>query len=342
MKTNTDFAKYLSRFLSEYLPHHRNLSPNTIKSYTDSFYLFIRFMRDYKSVPVEKLSLEVFTPEVVTDFLFWIKEKRNCGNATRNYRLAAISSFAQYLQYEAIGRMEQWQRIIGIKALKTEKRTVNYLSVEGIKLMLEQPDTQTEKGRRNLALLALMYDTGARVQEIIDLTPESLRIESRPYTIRLLGKGRKNRIVPLMDEQVELLRNYMDEHHLYEPQKNRHPLFYNNRREKLTRAGVSYILSLYINMARKLNPAIIPDKVSCHSLRHSKVMYLLQNGVNIVYIRDILGHSSLQTTDIYARADSKQKREALEKAYIDLTPNRDNQRLWERDQTLLEWLQSMR
>lgn len=342
MKTDTDFAKYLSRFLSDYLPHHRNLSPNTIKAYTDSFVLFITYMRDSKSVPVERLTLDMFTRSTVLDFLLWIKDKRNCGSATRNYRQAAMCSFAKYLQYEDIGRLDCWQKIMNIKALKTEKRTVNYLTADGIKLLLEQPDTLTAKGRRDLALLALMYDTGARVQEMADLVSESLRINSRPYTIRLTGKGRKSRIVPLMDEQVELLRDYLDEHHLQEPRMAKHPLFFNNRKDKLTRAGIAYILRSYADMARKQKPEIIPDKVSCHSLRHSKAMHLLQSGVNLVYIKDMLGHSSIQTTDIYARADSKQKREALERSYVDLTPNKEDERLWERDKTLLDWLQGLR
>ena len=120
---------------------------------------------------------------------------------------------------------------------------------------------------------------------MIDLTSESLRISSRPYTIRLTGKGRKSRIVPLMDEQVEHLKNYLDENHLQESGMDKHPLFYNSRREKLTRAGVAYILGLYVDMARIQNPGIIPEKVSCHSLRHSKSMHLLQSGVNLVYIK---------------------------------------------------------
>lgn len=342
MKTSTDFAKHLSRFLSEYLPHHRNLSPNTIKSYTDTFIQFISYMRDEKKVPVERLTLEYLNRDNVIAFLLWVKGSRKCSNATRNYRLAAISSFAQYLQYEDVGHLSNWQQIINIKALKTEKRNINYLTVDGIKLLFEQPDTTTMKGRRDLALLALMYDTGARVQEIADLIPDCVRIESRPYTIRLTGKGRKSRIVPLMDEQVKLLRGYMLEHHLHTPEKRLHPLFFNNRQEKFTRSGITFILHTYVAMARTVNPEIIPQTMSCHSLRHSKAMHLLQSGVNLVYIKDILGHSSIQTTDIYARADSKQKREALEKAYIDVTPESKGESLWEKDKNLLDWLQCLR
>ena len=168
--------------------------------------------------------------------------------------------------------------------MNNEKKSISYLTAEGIKLLLDQPDITTRNGRRNLALLALMYDTGARVQEIIDLTPESLKIESTPYTIRLFGKGRKSRIVPLIEEQIVLLKRYMEENHLFENQKLKHPLFFNSRHERLTRAGVTYILKTCADMARQVNPVLVPNIISCHTLRHSKAMHLLQSGVNLVYI----------------------------------------------------------
>ena len=343
MKTNTDFAKFLSKFLSEYLPHERNMSPNTILSYRDTFVQFIRYMKDEQKIRIEKLTLDKMTKEVVLGFLVWIQNNRKCGIATRNYRLAAIHSFISYLQYEDIVRLDHWQKILSIKAMKSEKKSINYLTIDALKLLLEQPDITTSKGRRNLALMALMYDTGARVQEIIDLTPESIYIASTPYTIRLLGKGRKYRVVPLMEEQVTLLKRYMEENKLREESRLKYPLFSNSRGEKLTRAGVAFILKTHVEMARAINPDLIPESVSCHSLRHSKAMHLLQAGVNMVYIRDILGHASIQTTDIYARADSKQKREALEKAYIiNLVPKSDKTPLWEKNQNLLEWLNGFR
>ena len=109
----------------------------------------------------------------------------------------------------------------------------------------------------------------------------------------------------------------------------------------MTREGISYILATYADMARKISPELIPERLSCHSIRHSRAMHLLQAGVNLVYIRDILGHVSIQTTDIYARADSKAKREALEKAYKDLTPNKDSECTWERNKDLREWLKGL-
>ena len=341
MNTDTNFAKYLGKFLSEYLPRQRNMSQHTITSYRDTFVQLIHYMRDVRNVKVEKLTLDELTDECVLGFLLWVQQTRGCGTATRNYRLAAIHSFISYLQYETIEHLEQWQKVLSIKALKNEKKAINYLTTEGMKALLEQPDTTTSAGRRHLALLSLMYDTGGRVQEIIDLSPESLRIEGKPYTIKLVGKGRKARIVPLLDEQVVILKNYMDENKLFDNNRSKQPLFSNVRGEKLTRAGVTYILKTYADMARKINQGLIPERISCHSLRHSKAMHLLQAGVNIVYLRDILGHVSIQTTDIYARADSKQKREALEKAYVDLVHENAKTRAWEKNPNLLDWLKSL-
>lgn len=341
MTTTTDFAKHLSRFLSEYLPHERNVSSNTISSYRDSFLQFIDYMKNEKGVSVERLGLKHLTRNHVLEFLKWILEVRKCSPATRNYRLAAIHSFCSYLQYAVIDMMEQWQKILIIKAMRTEGTTLNYLTVEGVRLLLAQPDTTTRNGRRHLAILSLMYDTGARVQEIADLTVDSVRIDYEPYTIRLYGKGRKARIVPLVKEQTKILREYMKENHLDDRSKVSSPLFFNNRHEKLTREGIAYILTTYANLARKESPDLIPERLSCHSIRHSRAMHLLQAGVNLVYIRDLLGHVSIQTTDIYARADSKAKREALEKAYAELVPNSESNREWEKSKNLRDWLREL-
>jgi len=337
----TDFAKHLSAFLTKYLAGERNYSPNTILAYKDTFIQFITFMKEQKNIEVQKLKLECITKDVVIDFLDWIQENRHCGNATRNYRLAALRSFFSYMQYENPERMYEWQKILTIKVKRHDKQSINYLATEGIKLLLEQPDVNTRNGLRNLALLALMYDSGARVQEIIDLTPSSVRLDN-PSIVKLFGKGRKARIVPLQQEQTVFLKEYMQENHLLEPYANQYPLFSNSRKEKLTRAGVTYVLNTYVDLARKINPGIIPEKISCHSLRHSKAMHLLQAGVNLVYIRDLLGHVSVQTTDVYARADSSQKREAFEKAYVDLNPATAKTKSWEKDDNLLKWLKNLK
>jgi site-specific recombinase XerD len=237
--------------------------------------------------------------------------------------------------------MYEWQKILSIKVKSHDKKNISYLTTDGVKLILEQPDLSTHNGRRNLALLALMYDSGARVQEIIDLTPSSIRFDY-PCIVKLIGKGRKARIVPLQDEQLVFLKQYMQENNLMEHYASQYPLFSNNRNEKLTRAGVTYILKTYVELSRKINPTIIPETLSCHSLRHSKAMHLLQAGINLVYIRDLLGHVSIQTTDVYARADSKYKREAFEKAYVETKPEESKTKSWEKNENLLDWLKSLK
>ncbi len=284
----TDFAYYLTNFFTKYLPDECGASTNTVSSYRDTFLLFIKYVRDKKDKTVERLQLKDINKEVITDFLNWIETERKCSVPTRNVRLTAIHSFFQYMQYEYPDFLLEWQKILAIPVKKGERGTLNYMSLEGIQLLLKMPDQSTKSGRRDLALLSLMYDTAARVQEIADLTPAMVHL-SNPSTIRLIGKGKKARIVPLMDKQVDILKRYMTENNLNEPYANQYPLFFNSRKEKLTRAGIGYILDKYVKMARNKNASLIPPKFSCHCLRHSKSMHMLQSGVNLVYIRDMLG-----------------------------------------------------
>ncbi len=341
MITKTDFAKYLSRYLSSYLLHERNVSPNTIAAYRDSFVVFINYMKDEKHVKLDKLSLDSITKENVISFLNWLINSKGYNISTRNCRLAAIHSFMSFLQYEKVEKLDEWQSILSIKDMKKESNAPNYLTVDGIKLLLAQPDAEDYSGLRHLAILALMYDTGCRVQELIDLTVDSLRIQTEPYTIRIYGKGRKIRIVPMVRNQIVFLRKYIDRYRLYEDNCLSHPLFFNNRGEKLTRTGVTYILKKYADMARQITPSLIPERISCHSLRHSKAMHLLQADVNLIWIRDLLGHTTIQTTEVYARADSKQKRVALERAYTDMLPDKAKDGEWQKNQTLLDWLKGL-
>lgn len=263
----TDFSKSLTDFLIRYLPGEKGVSKNTIASYKDSFVLFLTFLKDRKEIPVDQLYLKHITKEIVIDFLDWIEEERKCCTATRNVRLAAIHSFFQYLQYQNPEDLFLWQSILSIPVKKTKKATINYLSIEGIKLLLEQPDQSTRHGRRDLALLSLMYDSGARVQEIIDLTPSMVKLDT-PCIVKLIGKGEKARIVPLLDVQLKFLKRYMSESKLLEPHANMYPLFSNSRKEKLTRAGMNYILAKYVKLAREKNLSLIPEKLSCHCLRN--------------------------------------------------------------------------
>lgn len=333
----TDFAKYLSDFLTRFLTGERGASNHTVAAYRDTFLLLIGFLQQQKGINIERLTLDKIDKNTIVAFLDWLQKERKSSNSTRNTRLAAIHSFYRYLQYESLDHVYGCQMILSIKFKRTPQKGVNYLGTEGVKLLLQQPDTNTKKGRRDLAMLCLMYDTGARVQEIIDLTPSMLRL-TVPMTIKIVGKGNKARLIPMLDAQTEHLINYLRENRLHETYTNQCPLFFNSRKEKLTRSGIRFIVRKYGRMAHLQNALAVPDNISCHTLRHSKAMHLLQAGVNLVYIRDILGHVSIKTTEIYARADSEQKRKALEAAYVKVDP--DEKPKWVSNESLIGWLKS--
>ena len=333
----TDFAKNLTAFFTSYLPGVKNLSGNTILSYRDAFRLFLVFCRDRRNIPPEKLCFKILDDYLVAGFLEWLENERNCSIATRNQRLVAIHAFFRYVQVQEPGQLHLCQRILQIPCKKCQQPIVRHLTPEQTKDLLAAPDISTHSGRRDMTLLSVLYDTGARVQELCDLRARDVRLE-HPAIITLTGKGRKIRHVPILGNTVELLRVYMQENNLLQNGKLDAPLFFNQRHTKLTRGGISHILQKYATVVFPRHPDF-PKKLTPHVMRHSKAMHLYQAGVNLVYIRDILGHVDISTTDIYARADTESKRKALENAYPDITPNVLPD--WNRDENLLGFLNSL-
>lgn len=339
MKKTTDFPYYLSKFLTCYLPGEAGVSQNTILSYRDTFLLLLKYCKSQENILPENMTLDKLTRELVTAFLSWLENERNCSISTRNQRLAAIHSFCRFMQLEDVIRLNQYQLIISIPKKKGKKGTINYMSLEGIKFILEQPNAKKISGRRDMVLLSLMYDTGSRVQEMADLTVGDVRLDS-PATVKITGKGGKTRIVPLMQPTTDIVRKYISDFGLSGNAKRSYPLFPNRGGTKFTRAGIKYILDKYVESARAENPGLLPDVISPHSFRHSKAMHLLHAGVNLVYIRDILGHADLKTTEIYARIDGEMKRKALEEAFTNTVPSEDTPP-WQQDEELLNWLQGL-
>ena len=335
----TDFAAQLSRYLGIYLPGQSGVSVNTIRSYRDTFSLFLRFCRDEKGFLPAKLTLAQIDHHLVEQFLLWLEDGRNCCAGTRNNRLAALHAFYRYLQIEMPQILVRCQEILAIPYKKTRKKVMSYLTLDGVRALLIQPDVNTPSGRRDLTILSLLYDTGARVQELVDLRMEDVRLSS-PTVIRLTGKGNKARLVPIMTPTEKLLRRYLEEHDKGYAAHGGYPLFCNRMGKKLTRAGVTYILEKYVSQAKMSGASSLPESLSPHCLRHSKAMHLLQAGVNMVYIRDLLGHANVSTTEIYARADEHFKRKALELAYPSPTPATGTT-AWKKDNDLLDWLKNL-
>lgn len=333
----TDFSMHLTTFLSDYLPMQKNVSRNTIKSYRDTFKLLLRFCETEEGIPVEKLTMQKLSSDLTLRFLNWLENERKCSIATRNLRLTAIHSFFRYTQSESPESLYHYQKVLAIPVKKKRQPVVEHLTPEGIKILLEQPDRTTAQGRRDLALISLMYDSGARVQEVIDLAVKDFISGSNPVLV-LTGKGNKTRRVPIMKNTATLVEKYISENKLDMAHKTNYPLFTNRQNNKLTKEGIAYIISKYAATAHEASDKV-PEKVRCHMLRHSKAVHLLQAGVNLIYIRDFLGHSDIKTTEIYARADVELKRKALENAYPDLVDS--NLPDWIENSDLMEWLSDL-
>lgn len=330
-----DFPKALSDFLTLYLPNQRNFSKNTISSYCDTFKLLLIYLDSEKNLSADRLSIKQIDHETVISFLNWLISKRNSSTSTRNQRLACLHTFFRFVQIGHPELLFECKKILEIPFLKKHTPVISYLSTDDVKLLLKQPDLTKSSGRRDLALLLILYDSGARVQEIADLTVSSLRLVP-PAQVTLMGKGRKQRVVPLMTNTASVIGAYIEEHRLAEPHCMQYPLFTNHQKQKMTRAGIAYILKKYADMAREksLN---FPQGVTPHVLRHSKAMHLLEAGVNVIYIRDILGHADVSTTEIYAKANMPMKRAALEKVSDIASCNTPS---WVCDKPLMEWLNS--
>lgn len=337
MMKPTDFARYLTQFLSIYLPTQKNVSRNTICSYRDTFKLLINFCQVVYGIPTERITMNTLSGERITAFLGWLETDRKCCISTRNQRLAAIHSFFRYAQSEEPTSLFHFQKVIAIPVKRVQKNIMEHLTPEAMKLVLEQPCRTTTKGRRDLTMLSTLYDSGARVQELIDLKVSDVNL-SHPAVLVLTGKSNKVRRIPIMKNTVQLLQAYITENKLDKPWKNSYPLFTNNQHNKLTKEGVAYIIDKYAQSARQ-ESSIVPSKVRPHMFRHSKAMHLLKAGVNLIYIRDFLGHTDLKTTEIYARADTETKRKALENAYPDLVEG--DLPDWNQNEGLLTWLSEL-
>lgn len=297
-------------------------------------------MDNVKKKSPEKIQFDDFSKDEILLFQKWLEDSNGNTANTRNQRLAALKSFSKMVMYKCPEYISKCTDILGIRAKKQIKDVIKYISFEELTCLLSQINTNTKQGRRDLVLISLLYNTGARVQELINLTPGDFRLDY-PATVELLGKGNKKRFVPLDEPIAKLITGYMKEQGLSKVSKSNHPMFFNARHEALTNPGVTYIINKYVPMVRAIHPEMLTIKITPHVFRHSRAMHLLQGKVPLPYIRDILGHVSVVTTEIYAKVDSKLKREALEKAYEDLGIKEPEAKSWDEKSKLKAFLKSL-
>jgi len=334
----TDFAIYLNKFLTDYLVNTRGSSVKTIDSYR---YAFI-YLLDYYSTKVfitpDRITLADLTYERIIEFYKWLETEKENSITTRNQRQSAIHSFIKYLMYERPEYLSEYQRILGIPIKKSPHREISYLKTEGIKVLMNQIPINEHNGLRDYTMLMLMYTTGIRVSELLEIKVKDISL-STPCTLLVHGKGKKSRFVPLLNDTLPIIRKYLKVMKYDQPEKKDEWLFLNHMNEKFTRQGISYVVRKYANLAMKESPDLIPKDMSPHKMRHTAAMELVASGVDLIYIRDLLGHVSITTTEIYAKTDSKLKREAIEAASKEIVPSQEAS--WENDTSLKDWLKDI-
>lgn len=338
--TKADLPYYLTQFLGKYLPGERNASNHTIQSYSFTFKLLLSFFEKVKSITPERLSMADMTRETIINFLEWLESERDCAITTRNQRLVAIHSFVRFVQKQSPENLYEFQQILNIPDKKCAKTIVPFLTGEEMRILLSMPDPSTSNGLRDLVLMAILYDSAARVQEIIDLKSKDLRLDKPAVTV-LHGKGQKTRYVPITEKTKNLLKSYLQrKSQNIGVSAGEEYVFVNQRKQQFTRWGISYIIGKYVERAKLHEGFDVRFPVTPHVFRHSKSVHLLQSGVNLIYIRDLLGHSDCSTTQIYAKADTETRRKALEAAYVDILPTNELPD-WSDDKNLMDFLISL-
>lgn len=332
-------ARALRGFFTQYLSGIRGASPHTVRSYRDAFVLFLRFLARRNGRPVVSLDLDDLNPEALVEFLDHLEKERGNSTTTRNTRLAAVHAFARYVATQHPDHLATCQRLLAVPSKRAQQRAVQYLETDELCGMLETTGHHTRQGRRDHALLLTLFNTGARVQELLDIRPRDLQLV-RPFQVRLCGKGRKERICPLWPRTAESLRMLLIETGLDETSSE--PLFRNRRGRPLTRFGAHYLVRKYAQRAQATAPSLAHKGVHPHTLRHTTAVHLLQAGVDLVSISHWLGHASVETTNRYTAVDLETKRAAIAKAdlgsdYV-IDPALAS---WHSDASVLEWLEAL-
>jgi integrase/recombinase XerD len=334
-KYPNELALALRDFFGEFLPKVKGTSPHTLASYRDSIVLLLRFVAAQQGRTVSVLDFEDLDARQILSFLSYLESERHNTATTRNVRLSAFHSFFRYIATRLPHRLAHCQQILVIPFKRGRQRTIEYLEYEEIQQILSAVDQSTHDGRRDYALLAILFNTGARVQEILDLRVCDLQL-SKPFQVRLLGKGRKERFCPLWSQTARVLRSFCKERQV-DPHSHQR-VFLNHRGEPLTRFGVRYLLRRYQDRAEPNVSGLRSKRLHPHSLRHSTAVALLKAGVDLSTISQWLGHASPNTTNKYATIDLEMKREALAK----VKPIRGQRRSqWRNNRTILDWLEGL-
>ena len=300
-------APHIVSFLRDHLSRHRGASPHTCDTYAYSFQILLQFASERLSMPPSNMSLEQIDSRLVEAFLVHIETVRGCTPSTRNVRLAAIKSFFRYLEYREPTALEQVRQVLAIPFKKTESRLVSHLNPSETEALLDTPDMRSRAGIRDYAMLHLALSAGLRVSEITGLLIDDVTLQPLP-TILIRGKGRRERALPLWKTTATALRKWLAVRGCVQVPE----LFVNAKGGGLSRWGVAKILKKHTRTAHRQCPSLKKKSVSPHVLRHTCALVALQATQDIRKVSLWLGHSSIQTTEIYTRIDPSEKLEAID------------------------------
>lgn len=301
-------GRHLSTFLHEHLPHERQVSRHTCDAYAYTFQLLIRFASNKLKTQPSSLSLEQIDAPLILEFLNHIENDRKNSARTRNARLAAIKSFFKFVEYRVPSAIDQARQVHAIPAKKTDESLIDFLNLEELQALLDAPNPSSRSGLRDRAMLHLAFAAGLRVSELVGLRIEQLELSPHPL-IHVYGKGRRERILPLWKQTTIAIRTWLKVRG-----DSIHPeLFLGARGTAMTRFGFEYVLAKHVKLAAVKQPSLLKKRVSPHVLRHTCAMHTLQATYDIRKVALWLGHASVQSTEIYLRADPNEKLDALSK-----------------------------
>lgn len=342
-KEENKLFKYLKEYFTVYLPNQRNCSPHTIIACQQTWNMFLKYIRDSLNVKLEKVNINDITNQCVNDFLNTMETEKNWSACTRNHRLSCIRSFFKYLANVEPILVVYYERLNGIPLKKDidKSHMMEFMSPEAIKILLQQPDTSTKMGIRDLFFMILMYDTAARDCEMLGM--KFCDFNAKEKTVYLMGKGSKPRLVPVTNNTVKHFEKYASIFHSNNDGEN--PMFYTMHRNKKTPMSddnVARFISNYSTKAREISPEI-PKKVHPHMFRRSRAMHLYRSGMPLALLAEWLGHANPETTLIYSYADTEMKREAIEKASTNNSTGTDIEiPIWKDNEDIIKQLCGLR
>lgn len=338
MSTSHPLAKCLQAYFQRYMPEMEGSSPHTIISYRDALKLFIRFAAKRLKKSPDRLALEDLADRLIISFLDQLEKHRGNSPRTRNTRLAALRSFFHFVGLEYPELLEQCRKICLIRFKRTAHQTVEYLDSAEMKAMFDAVDASSRMARRDEALLLILYNTGARVEEVVNLTAQDLRLQP-PSQVKLLGKGSKQRACPIWPETKVALEKYLAERQ--SGGEATQPLFLNARGAPISRFGVRYIVRTYAKKAAAKCESLREKSVGPHTFRHSTAMHLIQAGNDINLVRIWLGHAHISTTHAYLEIDMEMKRKMLETTDPPASSRKPGKTPQWQAPGILEWLDNL-